>query len=368
MSQTPAGLRTPLYDLHVEAGARMVPFAGWEMPLHYGSALGEHHAVRRAWGIFDVSHMTVIDVVGPGATAFLGRLLANDINKLGESGRGLYSCMLDMQGGVIDDLIAYRTADQGYRLVVNAATRDKDLAWVSAMAGDDDVTVAPLAGAAMIAIQGPEALMRAATYLPDDVGGKALALAPFSCVAANQVFVARTGYTGEDGWEVILPAHAGRALWQGLSAAGAARCGLAARDTLRLEAALNLYGQDMDADTSPLVAGLGWTVAFDPPTRAFIGREALEAQRAAGVPWQFVGLLLEERGIMRHGQAVRTDAGDGVITSGGYSPTMDRSIALARVPVAAGDACEVAIRNDWRRARIVRPPFVRHGRVLVDLG
>ncbi|MEZ5565540.1 MAG: glycine cleavage system aminomethyltransferase GcvT [Gammaproteobacteria bacterium] len=359
------GLNTPLHAAHVAAGARMVDFGGWEMPLHYGSALTEHHAVRQAWGIFDVSHMTVVDVVGPGAKAFLGRLLANDIARLKQPGQGLYSCMLNDTGGIVDDLIVYWTGDDRYRLVVNAATRTQDLAWMTRVADRDDIVLRHRDKLLMLAVQGPDARRQMAALLPETVRAGVLALKPFEALPGDELFVARTGYTGEDGFEVMLPIPAGLELWNALTDAGAIRCGLGARDTLRLEAALNLYGQDMDAGTSPLTSGLGWTVAFEPADRDFRGRAALEQQRAAGVTEKLTGLVLEDRGIMRHGQRVLTPAGEGVITSGGFSPTMERSVALARVPVAAEGPCQVEIRGSLRAARIVRPPFVRRGKILV---
>ncbi len=360
------GHQTPLFAAHVAAGARMVEFGGWDMPLHYGSALAEHHAVRQSCGIFDVSHMTVVDVMGPDATAFLGRLLANDISKLREPGQGLYSCMLNDAGGVVDDLIAYARGNDRYRLVVNAATRAQDLAWLARVADRDDVVLRHRDDLLMMAVQGPAARQLAASVFAAGVGDAALALKPFTCLLQDDLFVARTGYTGEDGFEVILPVPDGLTLWNELAAVGATPCGLGARDTLRLEAALNLYGQDMDSGTSPLISGLGWTVAFEPADRPFRGRAALTQQLAAGITQKLTGLLLEDRGIMRHGQRVLTPAGEGVITSGGFSPTMDRSIALARVPVAAEGPCQVEIRGALKGARIVKPPFVRHGRVLVQ--
>ncbi|MDH4023285.1 MAG: glycine cleavage system aminomethyltransferase GcvT [Gammaproteobacteria bacterium] len=359
------GHQTPLYEAHVAAGARMVDFGGWDMPLHYASALAEHHAVRKSCGIFDVSHMTVVDVIGPDATAFLKRLLANDIGKLRQPGQGLYSCMLNDAGGVVDDLIVYWTGDDCYRLVVNAATRVQDLAWLARVADRDDVVLRHRDDLLMVAVQGPAARELLARFLPDGTGPAALALKPFESVLKDDLFVARTGYTGEDGFEVVLPVPAGIHLWNALAGAGATRCGLGARDTLRLEAGLNLYGQDMDSGTSPLTSGLAWTVAFEPVNRQFRGRAALEQQKTTGVSEKLTGLLLEDRGIMRHGQRVLSPAGEGVITSGGFSPTMERSIALARLPVAAEGPCQVEIRGARKAARIVRPPFVRHGRIIV---
>jgi len=358
------GKKTALFDRHVGRGAKMVDFGGWDMPLHYGSQINEHHAVRRKAGLFDVSHMTVVDISGHDARSYLRRLLANDIDRLTEAGKGLYSCMLNESGGVIDDLIVYSRAGGGYRLVVNAATGERDLAWMREVAAGSDVEIMHQDRVVMLAVQGPDARATAAAWLPADLHDAALALAPFCSVENAQVFVGRTGYTGEDGWELILEHGAGLALWDTAMAAGIQPCGLGARDTLRLEAGLNLYGQDMDSETSPLVSGLGWTVSFGDTERAFIGRQALCEQRSRGVDEKLAGLILEDRGIMRHGQKVATATGPGIVTSGGFSPTMKRSIALARIPAAATDRCRVQIRNSSCRARIVRPPFVRHGRIL----
>ena len=347
----------------------MVDFGGWAMPLHYGSQIDEHRAVRESAGIFDVSHMTVVDVSGQGAEDYLRKLLANDVAKLDSPGKGLYSCMLNESGGVIDDLIVYRRAAGDYRVVVNAATRVQDLDWMSAVAAPFAVTVCERAGMMMLAIQGPQATALAAPLLPAALRQPALDQPPFACVsdADSDWFIARTGYTGEDGWEIILDVTAGCHLWDAAVAAGIRPCGLGARDTLRLEAGLALYGQDMEQQVSPLVSALGWTVAWEPAEREFIGRAALEQQRDQGPTEKLVGLILEDRGIMRHGQRVLAGAGDGTVTSGGFSPTMQRSIALARVPADAAGTCQVQIRNDQRNAKIVRPPFVRHGRILVDL-
>lgn len=358
--------RTALYERHLAAGARMVPFGGWDMPLHYGSQIEEHHAVRRTAGVFDVSHMTVVEVDGAGAGDFLRRLLANDITRL-EPGQALYSCMLDERGGIIDDLIAYRRATRpaSYRMVVNAATRDKDLQWMNEVARGFAVSLDLREDLLILAVQGPQACRLAAPLLPDALAEPAQALGAFRAVEHGDWFIARTGYTGEDGWEILLPAASGARFFDALIAAGVKPCGLGARDTLRLEAGMNLYGQDMDESTSPLVSGLAWTVAWEPAPRAFIGREALERERAAGVRQQLAGLVLEVPGVMRHDQRVSTDAGTGIITSGGFSPTMNRSIALARVPVGASGEVQVDIRGVLRPARLVRPPFVRRGRVLV---
>jgi aminomethyltransferase len=359
--------RTALYDRHLAAGGQMVPFGGWDMPLHYGSQIDEHHAVRRHAGVFDVSHMAVVDLAGAGAGDFLRELLANDVAKLA-GGQALYSCMLNERGGVIDDLIAYRRierADAPWRLVVNAGTTAKDLAWIRARAAPYGVDVRHREGVVMLAVQGPAARELAAGALPAEMRAAVLALKGFHAAEGGEWFVGRTGYTGEDGCEIIAPAARGVALWDALCSAGVRPCGLGARDTLRLEAGMNLYGQDMDEETSPLTSGLAWTIAWDPPARKFLGRAALEAARAGGVSMRLAGLVLKERGVMRRGQAVHTAAGAGEITSGGFSPTMGCSIALARVPAVAAGDCEVTIRDARRPARLVKPPFVRNGRVLV---
>lgn len=359
------GKQTHLYEQHVAAGARIVDFGGWDMPLHYGSQLDEHHAVRSVSGVFDVSHMTVVDVDGPASCAWLRRLLANDVEKLSGPGKGLYSCMLNPAGGVIDDLIVYRRQGSAYRVIVNAATRDADLDWMHATAADFDVSIKERADLAMLAVQGPEAREKAASLLPEAIADRALALSSFECLDHESAFVARTGYTGEDGWEILLEPDAAAEMWDGLIATGVQPCGLGARDTLRLEAGLNLYGQDMDTQTSPLVSNLGWTVCWKHGDRDFIGREVLEKQKQTELSQRLVGLVLEDRGVIRAGQRVVTDAGDGQVTSGGFSPTLDCSIALARIPAAAGNHCEVEIRSNLKPARVVRPPFVKQGQKLV---
>jgi len=361
------GKHTPLYDSHLAAGARMVDFGGWDMPVNYGSQIDEHHAVRRDAGMFDVSHMTVVDLEGPRVREFLQRLLANDVAKLKERGKALYSCMLDDEAGIIDDLIVYFMRDDWFRMVVNAATHDKDLAWITKQAAPFGVKLSER-DLAMLAVQGPKAREKAASVLPPALREPALALKPFSAADGEGLFVARTGYTGEDGFEIMIPVAEAAAYWKRLMAAGVAPCGLGARDTLRLEAAMNLYGSDMDETTTPLESGLGWTIAWEPGERDFIGRKALTAQRDAGPKRKFVGLVLEDKGVLRGHQKVLADgAGDGEITSGTFSPTLERSIALARVPVATGDEVQVDIRGRLCKARVVKPPFVRNGKALVKV-
>ena len=362
------GLKTPLYEKHVEAGARMVDFGGWDMPLHYGSQKEEHHAVRNKAGVFDVSHMTIVDLEGEHTREFLRALLANDVARLKKSGKALYTCMLNEDGGVIDDLIVYYLDDNWYRLIVNAATREKDLSWLRKNSDPFGVEIMPRPDLAMLAVQGPDARELAADCLKKGWRRKALALKPFTGMPADEWFVARTGYTGEDGWEVMVPADEAAALWDCLLAAGVQPAGLGARDTLRLEAAMNLYGTDMDESISPLEAGLGWTVAWEPEDRGFIGRSALETIRQKPDRRRFVGLLLEDKGVLRGHQRVIVDGvGDGEITSGGFSPTIGRSLALARVPAGDYESVKVDVRGRELDARIVKTPFVRNGEIRIQI-
>ena len=353
--------QTPLNALHREAGAKMVDFAGWDMPIHYGSQLKEHEIVRTDAGMFDVSHMTVVDVTGAGSQAYLQKLLANDVAKLAAVGKALYSGMLNEAGGVIDDLIVYLT-DWGYRVVVNAATRAKDLAWMQAQTAGFDITLTERPELAMIAIQGPNAIAKTCVAVPQHTE-LIRSLKVFVGLPAGDWFIARTGYTGEDGLEIMLPAAAAGAFWQALVAAGVAPIGLGARDTLRLEAGMNLYGHEMDDGVSPLEAGMGWTIAWEPADRNFNGRAALEAQKAAGVAMKQVGLVLEGRGVLRDGMKVVVEgAGEGITTSGTFSPTLKHSIAMARVPAATGDSALVDIRGTLTPVRVVKMPFVRNGK------
>ncbi len=359
------GQRTPLYDLHLALGAKMVDFGGWDMPLHYGSQVEEHHEVRRDCGVFDVSHMTVIDVIGDQAKEWLQHLLANDVDRLNTPGRALYSAMLNEQGGVVDDMIVY-LMPAGYRLVVNAATREQDLAWMSAQAQGYAVQLLERPELALLAIQGPQARHKVAELVSQARGQLIQQLKPFEGQSCGDWFIARTGYTGEDGLEILLPADQAPAFFNDLVGAGISPIGLGARDTLRLEAGMNLYGQDIHLSVSPLSANMAWTIAWEPDSRQFIGRAALEAEKAGGVPLKLVGLVLEERGVLRAHQVVRiAGIGEGEITSGSFSPTLSKSIALARVPTATADRAEVEIRGKWYPVRVVKPTFVRLGKALI---
>ncbi len=350
----------------------MVEFAGWELPLHYGSQVTEHHAVRGAAGVFDVSHLALTAVSGRAAKVFLRRLLANDIDRLGGRVAGLYTCLLDDSGCVLDDLIAYRLADDRYRVVSNAATVDSVREQLRRVARAFPVRIAPEDGRVTLAVQGPEAMERGAavagSVISRDFAAALAALKPFNAMDEAGILAARTGYTGEDGFEIYLDQASGAAFWRALLEAGVVPCGLGARDTLRLEAGLCLYGQDMDASLTPLHCGLKWTVAMDPPERNFIGRRALEGLIGNSDMPVFKGLVMQKRGMLRAGQRVRTSVGPGVVTSGGYSPTMGISIGLARMPRGAPTECEVEIRGAGVPCAVVKPPFVRRGRVLVNAG
>jgi aminomethyltransferase len=357
---------TSLNQTHRDMNAKMVDFGGWDMPLHYGSQLDEHHKVRRDAGMFDVSHMLAVDIKGEGARDFLRRLVANNVDKLVQPGKALYTCMLNPHGGVIDDLIIYYLSESHFRMVVNAGTADKDLAWMQAQRDEraPQLEIIPRRDLAMIAVQGPNARARVWEVI---AGSQAATegLKLFQAVFFDQYFIARTGYTGEDGFEIMLPANEAAEFWNALAAAGVAPAGLGARDTLRLEAGMNLYGQDMDETASPLESGLGWTVDLK-TDREFIGKEAL---LAAPAKQQLIGLVLLDRGVLRSHQKVSTanGASEGEITSGGFSPTLNQSIALARVPltVAAGDEVQVIVRDKALRAKAVKYPFVRNGKILV---
>jgi aminomethyltransferase len=369
------GQKTALYAKHLEAGAKMVDFGGWDMPIQYQSLIEEHNAVRQHAGVFDVSHMTIVDVQGPDATAWLQYLLANDVGRLG-IGQAMYSAMLNDQGGVIDDLIIYRLT-QGYRLVVNCATREKDLAWMQTQLGTFNVELTERPELSILAVQGPVAINLVMDVLTQcgsaDAAAQAGSLNNFYGVELGNWFIARTGYTGENGFEIMLPAQEAPELWDKLMAAGVKPIGLGARDTLRLEAGMNLYGHDMDENTSPLAANMGWTIAWEPATRSFIGRQALESQREAqkqGKLPVLSGLVMEERGVLREGLRVECTLADGstqdgIITSGTFSPTLKHAIALARIP-AGTQQCAVDIRGKLIPVRRVKPGFVRLGKKVFE--
>lgn len=345
----------------------MIDFAGWDMPIHYGSQLEEHTQVRTDAGVFDVSHMTIVDVEGPAAEAYLRKLLANDVAKLDVVGRALYSAMLNAEGGVIDDLIVYRM-QSGFRVVVNCATREKDLAWMQEVSEGYKVELNERPDLAILAVHGPEAIEKVCSLLDADKAEAVRALGNFRGVMLDEWFIARTGYTGEKGLELIIPTEESEAFWDRLLEIGVKPVGLGARDTLRLEAGMNLYGHDMDESISPLAANMNFSIAWEPEDRQFIGREAItkhaNMQRKGRLP-ELVGLVLEERGVLREGLVVKTENGDGIITSGSFSPTLKHSIALARIPVNS-ESCQVEMRGKLVPVRKVRPNFVRFGKKVFE--
>jgi len=355
--------KTVLHAKHLASGAKMVDFYGWEMPINYGSQIEEHHAVRKNAGMFDVSHMTIVDVQGVDAKSFLRRLVINDVAKLTVPGKALYTGMLNHEGGVIDDLIIYFFSDTDYRLVVNSATREKDLTWLAKQSEGLDLVITERPEYGMLAVQGPEAKAKVATLLTSEQQDAVAGMKPFFGVQVGDLFIATTGYTGEDGYEIIVPQEAAEDFWQKLLDAGVAPCGLGARDTLRLEAGMNLYGLDMDESVSPLAANMAWTITWEPAERDFIGREVLTAQKAAGDQPKLVGLVLEEKGVLRTGLKVLSSEGEGIITSGTFSPTLGHSVAMARVPrsVKIGDTVEVEMRKKLVKVQVTKASFVRNG-------
>ena len=356
---------TPFHQAHQDANGKLVDFAGWELPIHYGSQIQEHEAVRTDAGMFDVSHMLVTDVSGDQAKAFFQKLLANDVSKLGFVGKALYSAMLNDNGGVIDDLIVYRMNDTEtqYRIVSNGATREKDLAQFAKIGAEFGISLIPRYELAMLAVQGPKAVEKLLAVKPE-WAETVNQLAVFQGAdLGNDWFVARTGYTGEDGVEVVLPGSEAHTFFTSLREAGVQPCGLGARDTLRMEAGMNLYGNDMDDDTSPLEAGMGWTVDLKNEARDFVGKTALVALKEKGVAVKQVGLLLAKGGVLRDHMEVITPEGNGITTSGVFSPSLKQSIAIARVPKTfEGDSAKVLMRGKEVDVRVLKLPFVRNGK------
>lgn len=359
------GLRTPMYDMHLALGAKMINFSGWELPLHYGSQVDEHHHVRNECGVFDVSHMCITDVSGTDAEPFLRLMLSNDVARLTASGAGHYSAMLNEQGGVIDDLIVFRTAE-GFRLITNALTCQKIQGWLKQHTQNFSVSIQLRDDLAHFAIQGPESIERLSEVLNSSRAHIIQNLAAYHGSFDGDWFLTRTGYTGEEGIEIMLPADQAVDFFNELIGYGITPIGLGARDTLRLEAGFTLLGNDMDENHSPYAANMHHVVALEPKERDFIGRNALETQLSNGIQEKLVGLVLEERGVLRAGQPVRIEGvGQGTITSGSFSPTIGKAIALARVPIQTGERGEVEIRQKWYPVRVVSPRFVRHGKILI---
>lgn len=351
--------KTCLHQAHIDAGAKMVDFGGWDMPINYGSQIEEHHAVRKDKGMFDVSHMTIVDLEGQEGELFLLKLLANDVRKLND-GKALYSTMLNNNGGIIDDLIVYKRAENNYRIVVNAATREKDLSWFNEQIIGFDAEFTEMARLAMIAVQGPQAIDACLKVLPDDISEQLSDLKKFCAIDSTDYFIGRTGYTGEDGVEILVSEDKAVELWNKLLQADVKPCGLGARDTLRLEAGMHLYGQDMNEDISPLECGLTWTVRKDDLN--FNGADSLKAIRENGITKKMTGVVLTTRGILRHDQQLVDENGlTGIITSGSFSPSTEVAIAMAIVDKNFGNDVKVQIRKKELPVRLVKLPFVRNG-------
>lgn len=357
--------KTPLYEQHKKLNALIVDFSGWQMPLHYGSQLAEHHAVRKSVGLFDVSHMGVVEITGKEVVPFLRFVFANDVAKLKNHGDALYTCMLNENGGVIDDLIVYRFDDHYFRLVINAGCRDKDMQWLQDQAKKFDVTLRMREDICLLALQGPQFLDVLKNIFDNALCEKINNLKAFQFCETDpgsripDTLIARTGYTGEPGVEIMIPSTQAVVLWEKLIAVGVQPCGLGARDTLRLEAGYNLYGADMTATTSPLISNLSWTISFKDETRDFIGKKALLSEKKTGISQQLVGLVLESKGVLRNHQKVKIDnVGEGEITSGSFSPTLNKSIALARIPMTDATDALVERRGEWMNVKIVKPKFI----------
>ena len=363
MTDTSTSLkRTPLHAVHVAAGAKMVPFGGWDMPVQYTGILEEHRCVRSAVGLFDISHMGEFEVRGPGALAAVQALMTNDAGTLA-LGQVQYSLLCYPHGGIVDDLTLYRLADDHYMLTVNASNIDKDWAWVTGNGrGGAWTNVSEATG--LIAVQGPKAEGLMQRLADRDVTRLLYYHFARGAVAGVPCLISRTGYTGEDGFELYVAAERSAALWHALMDAGkqdgVQPIGLGARDTLRLEMKFALYGNDIDETTNPLEAGLGWVVK--PAKGEFIGRAAIETMRAAGAPRKLVGFEMAERAVARHGYSIGKDgAAVGVVTSGSFSPSLERCIGMGYVkaPLAAvGTELDVDIRGKAQRARVVKTPFV----------
>jgi aminomethyltransferase len=363
----PALRRTPLYAEHIALGARMVPFAGWEMPLQFAGIVGEHHAVRRRAGLFDISHMGRLTVEGPDAATFLRSLCTYDVTSIGV-GEGHYVLVCRADGGILDDVYVFRPASERLLVVVNAANAPRIGEWARArLPGGSRATLTDRqAETAMLALQGPEAPSHLEALAPGVASGLAARRCTEVEIGGSRAFISRTGYTGEDGFEIVVPAADGLALWRRLLERGVQPCGLGARDTLRLEAALALYGNDIDESINPFEAGLGWTVTLD-DGGDFVGRKALVRMQEAGVDRQLVCLKALERGVMRAGCSLLHGGRPvGRLTSGGFSPTLGVSIGLGYLPAdpaAAGTELQVDVRGKPLRAQVVPRPFYKRGKV-----
>ena len=353
--------KTPLNNAHIELGAKMVNFSHWEMPISYTSLIEEHHAVRNTAGVFDVSHMSIFDFNGGDQVAFFEKIFANDIKKISNEDKAIYGALLNEEGGILDDLIIYH-ANEKFRLVSNCSTREQNRQWYEKHAVEFGVEVVERSDMGILAIQGPDALSKIQSI--DGINPQVNNLQSFGCMFDGDKLYARTGYTGEDGLEIIVPSVDINQFWDQALRLGCTPIGLGARDTLRLEAGLNLYGNDMTIENHPYESNLGWTIDMTDENRQFIGKQALLSIDQSKSQ-KIVGIILRDKGVLRSGYEVIHDEGKGVVLSGSYSPTLQSSIGLARVDQGYKKDGKVMIRNKMLNIDFVSPRFIERGKISI---
>jgi aminomethyltransferase len=351
--------KTPLNKSHIELGAKMVNFSNWEMPISYSSLIEEHNAVRNTVGIFDVSHMSVFDFDGDNQVAFFEKIFANDIKKIYKDNKAIYGALLNEEGGILDDLIIYH-ANNKFRLVSNCSTREQNRQWFEKHAVEFGVKVMERSDMGILAIQGPDALNKILKI--KEIDNQVNTLQSFGCMFEGDKLYARTGYTGEDGLELIVPTKDINHLWDQALELGCTPIGLGARDTLRLEAGLNLYGNDMTINNHPYESNMGWTIDMSDESREFIGKDALLSIDQSKSQ-KIVGIILQDKGILRSGYEITHEQGKGVVLSGSYSPTLQSSIGLARVDQGYKENGKVMIRNKLLNIDFVSPRFLGQGKI-----
>ena len=351
--------KTPLHNAHIQLGAKMVNFSNWEMPISYSSLIKEHNAVRNAAGIFDVSHMSVFDFDGGNQIAFFKKIFANDIKKIYKDNKAIYGALLNEEGGILDDLIIYH-ANNKFRLVSNCSTREQNKQWLEKYAVEFGVKVMERSDMGILAIQGPDALNKILEI--KEIDAQVNTLQSFGCMFEGDKLYARTGYTGEDGLELIVPTQDINHLWDQALELGCTPIGLGARDTLRLEAGLNLYGNDMTINNHPYESNLGWTIDMSDKNREFIGKNALLSIDQSKSQ-KIVGIILQDKGVLRSGYEITHEQGKGVVLSGSYSPTLQSSIGLARVDQGYKENGKVMIRNKVLNIDFVSPRFLGQGKI-----
>ena len=351
--------KTSLHNAHIQLGAKMVNFSNWEMPISYSSLIEEHNAVRNAAGIFDVSHMSVFDFDDGDQIAFFEKIFANDIKKIYKDNKAIYGALLNEEGGILDDLIIYH-ANNKFRLVSNCSTREQNRQWFEKHAVEFGVKVMERSDMGILAIQGPDALNKILEI--KEIDAQVNTLQSFGCMFEGDKLYARTGYTGEDGLELIVPTKDINHLWDQALELGCTPIGLGARDTLRLEAGLNLYGNDMTINNHPYESNMGWTIDMSDENREFIGKDAILSIDQSKSQ-KIVGIILQDKGILRSGYEITHEQGKGVVLSGSYSPTLQSSIGLARVDQGYKENGKVMIRNKLLNIDFVSPRFLGQGKI-----